>query len=72
VDTRKVIIDNVDVNLVQIDSGFAWHYVKYASEQTIQDRELYSKAEAKARSRRTGLWADSSPIPPWDFRRKSK
>lgn len=68
----KVILDDVDVCLSQISSGLAWHYVKYANEQSTKDRQAYSQAEIKARKKMIGLWGDPSPTPPWDFRNKIK
>jgi len=66
----KVYVDNLDVNLEQIRRGLAWHYVEYANEQSLADRTSYSVTEHGARSARRGLWQDSSPIPPWEWRRK--
>jgi endonuclease YncB( thermonuclease family) len=59
-----------DVGLIQIMSGLAWWYRKYAREQTPPDRVAYESAEALARERRAGLWADSSPVPPWEWRHR--
>ena len=57
-----------DVGLAQIESGLAWHYKQYQSEQTLQDRQRYAGAELEARARREGLWKDAHPVPPWEFR----
>ena len=65
----KVLIDGVDVCLEQIKAGFAWHYKKYQNEQDPGDRALYARAENRARAERMGLWRDTNPRPPWDFRR---
>jgi len=59
-----------DINLEQIRSGFAWHYRRYAHEQSAEDRELYSQAEQEARSQRLGLWEKPNPVPPWEWRRR--
>lgn len=32
------------------------------------DRRVYADTEATARGKRPGLWSDSSPLPPWNFR----
>jgi endonuclease YncB( thermonuclease family) len=53
------------VNLLMVEAGLAWHYVRYAR----NDHEL-AQAEQRARFRRVGLWADKDPVPPWEFRRK--
>lgn len=64
----KVIKDGRDVNLAMVVNGLAWHYKKYASEQSASDRLLYASAEDEARSMRRGLWADPKAIPPWEWR----
>lgn len=65
----RVTVDGRDVGLEQIRRGFAWHYVKYANEQSPADRERYVGAEVQARSTRVGLWSTSAAVPPWDYRR---
>ena len=64
----KVLAGGRDVNLLQVEAGLAWHYKYYQDEQSPADRRLYADAETEARSARRGLWVDSNPIPPWDFR----
>jgi endonuclease YncB( thermonuclease family) len=61
-----------DVNLEQIRAGFAWWYLEYAKEQTAEDRASYESAQDDARTRRVGLWKDAKPVPPWEWRRKTK
>ena len=60
---------SVDVGLSLISTGLAWHYRAYEREQSRSDRDQYRQAEAGARSRQDGLWADAMPTPPWDWRR---
>ena len=43
----KVIVKGDDVNLEQVEAGFAWHYKKYQGEQSSADRVKYSDAELK-------------------------
>lgn len=64
----KVIVDGVDVNLAQVADGMAWHYRHYRREQSRDDAQAYATAEAWARKRGLGLWADPRPVPPWTFR----
>lgn len=65
----KLIMNGKDVNLQQIKDGFVWHYKQYQSEQSKQDRVLYSKAEVEARKQKLGLWS-APAMPPWEWRRK--
>ncbi|MGP4865065.1 thermonuclease family protein [Psychrobacter sp. T6-5] len=64
----KVIANNVDCNLNQLQEGAAWHYKEYQSSQTPYDRIEYSNAEIVARSNGRGLWANRYPIKPSDYR----
>lgn len=63
-----IYIDGEDINLRQIKNGVAWHYKKYAGEQTPTDRQIYTKAEEQVRKERKGLWSETNPVAPWDYR----
>ncbi|NMF99241.1 thermonuclease family protein [Aromatoleum toluolicum] len=63
----KVIVDQVDANLVQLRAGFAKRYKRYAHEQPVADRGPYAQAAADARKALRGLWHDAQP-PPRAFR----
>jgi endonuclease YncB( thermonuclease family) len=65
----KVLVGGRDVNLIQVERGFGWHYKAYESEQSENDRLLYDAAEREARAARRGLWQDLNPVAPWDFRK---
>ncbi|MEO1946115.1 MAG: thermonuclease family protein [Methylophilaceae bacterium] len=66
----KVILERQDVNLEQVRRGLAWHYKKYQKEQEVEDRGLYSQEEYLARKNQLGLWNDSNPMPPWEWRKR--
>jgi endonuclease YncB( thermonuclease family) len=68
----KVFVDGQDIGLQQIADGMAWWFVKYAKEQSPQDRAAYEQAETMAKLRRLGLWEDTNPTPPWDWRKLLK
>lgn len=68
----KVLVGGQDANLEQLRKGLAWHYKKYEREQEPLDRATYSQAEIEARMGNRGLWSDSTPIPPWDWRKSKK
>jgi endonuclease YncB( thermonuclease family) len=65
----KVLLQGEDINLRQIESGYAWHYRQYQHEQNLTDRQVYTDAEISARRSRQGLWQEPEPIPPWRYRR---
>jgi len=64
----KVLVDGQDANLEQINRGMAWFYRKYQAEQSPSDRRLYEAAEDAAKADERGLWRDSAPVAPWEFR----
>lgn len=68
----KVLVDGHDVNIEQVRRGMAWFYREYAHEQPAIDRQNYDQAEIEAKDFRKGLWADKSPVPPWEFRQKNR
>jgi endonuclease YncB( thermonuclease family) len=49
----------------QVNRGMAWVYRRYA-----KDHDLYV-LEHGAKAGKRGLWADSSPTPPWRWRKNS-
>lgn len=65
----KVLHATKDVNLAQVAAGMAWHYKHYEKEQSTIDRQEYAAVEEKARKGRIGLWTDSAPVPPWQYRK---
>jgi endonuclease YncB( thermonuclease family) len=64
----KVIAKDGDVNLALINQGLAWHYKRYAHEQTSSDADAYAQSENKAKARKAGLWKETMPVPPWAYR----
>jgi endonuclease YncB( thermonuclease family) len=57
---------SIDLNHALIMSGLAWTYRKYCQDPVFYELESF------ARSQHKGLWADSLPMAPWDFRRQKK
>jgi hypothetical protein len=45
-----------------VEDGWAWHFKKYSKDQNL------AKLEVIARSAKKGLWADPSPLAPWNYR----
>jgi endonuclease YncB( thermonuclease family) len=65
----KVMLgDGKDINLEQLERGYAWFYRQYAKELSREDARAYEQAERAAREEKIGLWAGPSPIPPWEHR----
>jgi endonuclease YncB( thermonuclease family) len=67
-DARPDCPKTLDACLAQVTSGLAWHFKRYESEQSEEDRHRYAFAETEARAKRAGLWKEPSPVPPWEWR----
>lgn len=59
----RVTRDGVDISLVMVQSGRAWHSRRHDPRAELRE------AEEAARRGRRGLWVDHVPVPPWTWRR---
>ncbi|MBE6395328.1 MAG: hypothetical protein E7044_14945 [Lentisphaerae bacterium] len=57
-----IYCDGAEINLVMVQNGYAWHYSFY------DKTPAYIQAEKQARADKKGLWADSAPENPRQFR----
>ncbi len=64
----KVMLNDTDIGGQMIRDGVAWFDRTAERLLSDQDRQLYSKCEELARGEHRGLWADQSPVSPWEFR----
>lgn len=62
----RIYVGEVWVNLEMIKSGYAWHYKQYSKDETL------AKAEEEARKEKIGIWADTNPMAPWEYRRLTR
>lgn len=46
-----------------IRTGYAWHYLKYDT------NDAWNKLEREAKRAKRGLWIQPNAIPPWEWRR---
>ena len=57
--------EGLNVNLEMVCSGHAWWYERYARfDSGLED------CQESAQGARLGLWADDSPVAPWEWRRR--
>jgi endonuclease YncB( thermonuclease family) len=59
--------DGVDANAEQVRRGMAWVFERYAPSSS----PLYG-LQNEARGSRRGLWTDTHPTAPWDWRQKAR
>lgn len=62
----RVRCDGIDANAEQVRRGMAWVYTKYSHDP------VFPPLEQEARAAHRGLWADPSPVPPWEWRHRSR
>lgn len=58
------LLDGTHINSEIIKAGYAWHFKRYS------DDPEFAKLETEAHQARRGLWQETNPTPPWDFRRR--
>lgn len=58
--------DGRNLEAEMIKAGMAWHFTRYSSDRKLQ------ALEDEARAARRGLWADSNPMAPWDYRKMKR
>ncbi|OOF66012.1 thermonuclease family protein [Rodentibacter sp. Ppn85] len=61
-----VYYNGKNINLEMVKSGMAWAYNQYLR------HPVYLYAQEKAQTKRLGLWAERSPIPPYEWRKQEK
>ncbi len=65
----RVFCDDRDIGLQMIRDGVAWFDRSYETNLGALERQLYAESEQAARSERRGLWQETAPTPPWEWRR---
>ena len=58
----RVLVGKTDISLELLRAGLAWHFTRFS-----RDSEL-AKAQEMAQDNRVGIWSQSDPVPPWEFR----
>ena len=61
-----IFVGQTNVNLELVKLGFAWRYDAYSQNPVLLD------AQNSAKAAKRGLWADPSPVPPWEWRASKK
>ncbi|MEM3647082.1 MAG: thermonuclease family protein [Thermofilum sp.] len=64
-----VWVNGTNVNLEQVRKGYAWAYAEYLDRPYASE---FYEAEKEARKNRLGLWRESNPTPPWEYRKRRR
>jgi len=59
----RIYRGDLDVNAEQVRQGIAWVFRQYAKDASLDP------IEAEAKERKRGLWRDSDPVPPREWRK---
>ena len=67
-----VFIGDQCVNVLLVQHGFAW-----VTEPRVHSKRRHAETElepalAEAKAKKLGIWAQETPIPPWEWRNKSE
>ena len=62
-----ILSDGTNVNQELVQQGWCWWYRKYAPGDTVLEG-----LENEAREAKRGLWADPRPVPPWEWRKRTR
>ncbi len=57
-----IYLDDRWINKEMVQEGWAWHYRQYSDDEELAESQRTAKAA------KVGLWQDSNPIAPWEFR----
>ncbi len=62
-------LGNRDINREMVKEGYAWAYTEYLRGPYASE---YIEAENEARRKKLGLWHQMNPLPPWEFRKRTR
>lgn len=62
----QVYLDDKHINHEMLRLGMAWHFKRYNKSEEL------AKLEMEAKQAKKGLWAQPSPVAPWDYRKENK
>lgn len=61
---RVFTTNGTDASRFMVQSGAAWVYERYNADESLP------ALQREAQEQKRGLWADSNPVPPWEWRHK--
>ncbi|HCB8032161.1 TPA: thermonuclease family protein [Escherichia coli] len=62
---RVFTTNGTEASRFMVQSGAAWVYARYNTDKSLP------ALQRDAQEQKRGLWADSNPVPPWEWRHKN-
>jgi micrococcal nuclease len=62
-----ILPKGTNINHALVKDGWCWWYRKYAPGDVVLEG-----MEKEAQEAKKGLWADPYPLPPWEWRKRSR
>ena len=62
----EIFYKNQNINKELVRNGLAWHFKRYSKNMN------YAELEIQARKKKIGLWQESNPVEPWNWRNYKK
>lgn len=59
-----ILANGTNVNYELVKNGYAWQYSQYS-----KNNPVLAGYQQQAQQQRLGLWQDTNPTPPWEFRK---
>ncbi|MXP50683.1 micrococcal nuclease (plasmid) [Pantoea sp. Eser] len=63
---RVMTANGIEANRWMVQNGAAWVYDKYNTDPSLP------VLQREARKKKSGLWLDNAPVPPWEWRQKNR
>lgn len=63
---RVFTTNGTEASRFMVQSGAAWVYERYNTDKALP------ALQRKVQTQKRGLWADSQPVPPWEWRHNNK
>ncbi|EPZ4706564.1 thermonuclease family protein [Escherichia coli] len=62
---RVFTMNGIEASRFMVQSGAAWVYERYNADESLP------ALQREVQEQKRGLWADSNPVPPWEWRHKN-
>ncbi|ELY0725852.1 thermonuclease family protein [Escherichia coli] len=62
---RVFTTNSTDASRFMVQSGAAWVYERYNTDKSLP------ALQREAQEQKRGLWADTNPVPPWEWRKNN-